>query len=87
MSPQAIDLLKKMLMKNPKERISAKECLQHSWIVSHVENASGLTENLDQSSKHQVLNSAQENMKKFQEESLIQFNSKIINLTFRLNNY
>jgi serine/threonine protein kinase len=31
MSEQAIDLIKKMLHKNPKSRISCEEALQHDW--------------------------------------------------------
>jgi len=51
-----------MLAKDPKKRFSAKECLEHPWIVS-----SGGAE---QTEKPHVamLSSAQENMKRFQEE-------------------
>lgn len=34
----AIDLLRKMLAKNPKARLSAHECLQHPWIISNNAN-------------------------------------------------
>ncbi len=58
----AIDLLTKMLAKDPKNRATAKECLEHVWMVS-----GGAVEVTD---KPQVtmLSSAQENMKRFQEE-------------------
>ena len=31
-SSTAIDLLKKMLEKNPEKRITARDCLRHKWI-------------------------------------------------------
>ena len=58
----AIDILMKMLAKDPKNRISAKECLEHSWIVS-----GGTTEHTEKQPVA-MLSSAQENMKRFQEE-------------------
>ena len=30
-SPQAKDLIKKMLQYNPEKRYSAKDCLDHDW--------------------------------------------------------
>jgi serine/threonine protein kinase len=53
-----VDLLKKMLAKNPKERISVKEALEHPWIVNPQPDVLQVS----------TLNTAQENMKKFQEE-------------------
>lgn len=52
----------KMLAKDPRKRVSAKECLEHIWIVS-----GGA---VDVADKPQItmLSSAQENMKRFQEE-------------------
>jgi len=54
----------KMLAKDPKKRLSAKECLEHPWIVS-----GGI---IEQSEKQPItmLCSAQENMKRFQDEYL-----------------
>ena len=34
-SPEATDLLRKMVSPDPSERITAKEALQHEWIVKH----------------------------------------------------
>lgn len=50
---KAIDLLKKMLSKDPTDRPTAKECLNHPWLVQ--ENEINSLE-------------VQKNMKKFQEE-------------------
>ena len=51
-----------MLAKDPKQRYSAKECLEHPWIVS------GGINNQPEKPHIAMLSSAQENMKKFQEE-------------------
>lgn len=57
----AIDLMKKMLAKDPNQRISADEALQHEWIVT------GGTFLSPKSNNPVYLLLAQENMKKFQE--------------------
>eukprot|EP00331_Platyophrya_macrostoma_P013682 CAMPEP_0176415868 /NCGR_PEP_ID=MMETSP0127-20121128/6037_1 /TAXON_ID=938130 /ORGANISM="Platyophrya macrostoma, Strain WH" /LENGTH=596 /DNA_ID=CAMNT_0017795895 /DNA_START=34 /DNA_END=1824 /DNA_ORIENTATION=- len=69
-SEQAIDLLSKMLARDPKERISGKECLEHPWIASGGSGEQGDKANVG------MLSSAQENMKRFQEEH--RFNVKNI---------
>ena len=53
--------MKKMLNKDPKIRITTKQALDHEWITS---------EGSFEVEEKQIayLNSAQENMKKFQEE-------------------
>ena len=51
----------KMLAKDPKERISARECLEHPWIVFEGPSERG---GLVQVA---TLSSAEENMKRFQE--------------------
>ncbi len=66
----AIDLLTKMLAKDPKARISGRECLEHPWIV-----CGGSDEQVDRPNPG-MLSSAQQNMKRFQEE--------YINLKFRM---
>ncbi len=33
-SPPAVDLMKKMLIKDPKQRISSQEALDHEWTVT-----------------------------------------------------
>jgi len=58
-SESATDLMKKMLAKDPKQRISAREALQHDWIVG---GGSFLS---PRSHAPVYLSSAQENMKKF----------------------
>jgi len=68
-SESAIDLMKKMLAKVPEQRITAKQALSHEWILSGGINAS------PSHHPHQLC-SAQENMKKFQEEN--RFNVKNI---------
>jgi serine/threonine protein kinase len=69
-SDQAIDLLTKMLAKDPKVRISGRECLEHPWIV-----CGGSDEQVDRPNPG-MLSSAQQNMKRFQEEH--RFNVKNI---------
>jgi len=58
----AIDLLKKMLAKDPTQRISAEQALQHVWLLQ--------TDVLDSNTPFSpiYLSSAHENMKRFQEE-------------------
>eukprot|EP01016_Furgasonia_blochmanni_P044391 TRINITY_DN6162_c0_g1_i12.p1 TRINITY_DN6162_c0_g1~~TRINITY_DN6162_c0_g1_i12.p1 ORF type:complete len:538 (-),score=180.00 TRINITY_DN6162_c0_g1_i12:241-1767(-) len=60
-SDLAIDLLKSMLEKNPEYRITAYEALSHPWI-----NGGGIT---SPGGIPKYLNSAQENMRRFQEEN------------------
>ena len=48
-SQNAIDFIKKCLVKNPKDRLSAKECLLHPWIepiFKHIHSDSFLKDNL-----------------------------------------
>lgn len=33
--PLVIDLMKKMLTKDPKDRISAEECMNHEWVTKY----------------------------------------------------
>jgi len=54
--------MKKMLVKDPKQRISAHEALNHQWI------ATGGVFMSPRTMAPIYLSSAQENMKKFQEE-------------------
>ena len=63
MFAKAIEIMKKMLIKDPKVRISIKEALNHEWIKSEGSFEVEIDEN-----QTLYLNSAQENMKKFQEE-------------------
>ena len=60
-SDLAIDLLKKMLAKDPTQRISAEQALKHEWIIV------GGSDVAPTASPY-YLSSAQENMKRFQEE-------------------
>jgi len=69
-SDLAIDLLKKMLAKDPTQRISAEQALQHEWILGN-----GMVSSNSPFSPI-YLSSAHENMKKFQEEN--RFNVKNI---------
>lgn len=62
-SNSAIDLLKKMLQKDPKLRISAKDALNHPWIATK-----GGEQEKEKPQQITMLSSAQENMKKFQEK-------------------
>ena len=55
--------MKKMLTKDPKARITSKEALNHEWITND-----GCFEVEVDENQILYLNSAQENMKKFQEE-------------------
>jgi serine/threonine protein kinase len=75
-SPPAVDLLKKMLAKDPKVRITTKEALSHDWVMHEgdvpVEDTSV---KVSTPQMNGYLLSAQENMKKFQEE---RFNVKNI---------
>ena len=52
-----------MLAKDPKLRFSAKDCLEHPWIVS----AGGIAQTEKEKAPVAMLSSAQENMKRFQE--------------------
>ena len=48
-SPNAIDFIKKCLIKNPNERFNAKECLSHPWlepIFKHIHSEVFLKDNL-----------------------------------------
>jgi len=56
--------MKKMLDKDPTQRITAQQALNHEWILS-----GGSFSSLSSNTSH-YLCSAQENMKKFQEEYL-----------------
>ena len=58
----AVDLMKKMLQKDPRQRISAQEALNHQWI------ATGGVFMSPRTMAPIYLSSAQENMKRFQEE-------------------
>jgi len=69
-SESAIDLMKKMLAKDSSVRITAQQALDHGWIASK-----GLNSSPSSTGPH-YLSSAQENMKKFQEEN--RFNVKNI---------
>ena len=58
----AVDLMKKLLIKDPKQRISAKEALEHEWIVF------GGAYMSPQTNTPVYLLLAQENMKKVSQE-------------------
>ena len=63
---EAKDLVKSMLNKNPKERISAKAALKHSWIVKH-ESALPCREDQDEN-----LIQSLRNLKNFETGSTLQ---------------
>jgi len=69
LSEQAIDLMKKMLERDPAVRIGSHQALEHEWMIN-----GGNFET--EKSSPVYLSSAQENMKKFQEEN--RFNVKNI---------
>jgi len=69
-SDAAVDLLMRMLKKDPAERISAADALNHPWILS-----GGVF--MVHSMHPAYLNYAQENMRRFQEEQ--QYNMALIN--------
>lgn len=58
----AVDLMKKMLSKDPKQRISSQQALQHEWIIT------GGTIMSPQTNTPIYLLLAQENMRRFQQE-------------------
>ena len=62
-SELAIDLLTKMLAKDPKDRMTSQECLEHPWMTS-----SPVANSAYKSKSGGLYSSAHENMKKFQEE-------------------
>lgn len=47
LSPQLVDLLKKMLMKNPADRIRIKDILAHPWLSKNVEKIKSKLRNID----------------------------------------
>lgn len=62
-----MDLLKKMLEKDPKMRPTAKEALNHEWIQKHMTD--DIKDKIAKSKQEEEnLFSVQENMKKFQEK-------------------
>lgn len=42
-SPEAISLLRKLLVKDPKKRFTAKEALDHPWFEAKIENKNAHT--------------------------------------------
>ena len=67
--------MKKMLVKDPKQRISAHEALNHQWI------ATGGVFMSPRTMAPIYLSSAQENMKKFQEQYMLLYPQSYIVLT------
>lgn len=62
-----MELLKKMLEKDPKMRPTAKEALNHVWIQKHMTD--DIKDKIAKSKQEEeTLFSVQENMKKFQEK-------------------
>ncbi|CDW90001.1 calcium-dependent protein kinase [Stylonychia lemnae] len=45
LSPEGIDLMKKMLEKDPRNRLSAEQCLQHQWFQTDAEYCQKIIEN------------------------------------------
>jgi serine/threonine protein kinase len=65
---KAVDLLKKLLEKDPKTRITATQALKHPWIQKYMtpDVKDGLA---NKSNPEAQLETVQENMRKFQERS------------------
>ncbi len=61
-SEEAIDLIKKMLCFNPADRLSASDCLKHSWFTEHTNKKVDVT----------LSNKCLHNMKKFHAERKMQ---------------
>lgn len=80
----ATHLLKNMLQKNPEDRPTAHEALNHKWIQKYMTDAEKVDIiKLEQETKGE-LNFAQENMKKFQEEYFFNFiNFIMLNYKYR----
>lgn len=50
-SAEAVDFIRKLLVKDPRERLTAKECLKHPWLANLRKSSS--TQQLHQSQYHQ----------------------------------
>lgn len=77
-----VDLLMKMLEKDPEQRISAKQALQHEFMVKYNNGASGPEEVLHENVegfKDYVNNNQEINMDKFNEGSSLIIRKQIIN--------
>lgn len=57
-----------MLQKNPDDRPTAHQALSHKWIQKHMSDAEKSDILAHETQTKGELNSAQENMKRFQEE-------------------
>jgi calcium-dependent protein kinase len=65
-SDEALDLVKKLLIKNPKERISAEEALKHPWFLAN--NTKASINNVDEKTIYAFI----DNLKNYTPGSLLQ---------------
>jgi len=51
-SEEAVDFIRKLLVKDPKERLTAKECLKHPWLAN-LRKSSGSSHSMQHHQQHQ----------------------------------
>ncbi|XP_025200607.1 ribosomal protein S6 kinase alpha-5-like [Melanaphis sacchari] len=52
-SNEAVDFIQKLLVKDPKERLTAKECLKHPWLANLRKSSSGSSHSMHHHQQHQ----------------------------------
>ncbi|XP_060849467.1 death-associated protein kinase related-like isoform X1 [Rhopalosiphum padi] len=52
-SEEAVDFIRKLLVKDPRERLTAKECLKHPWLANLRRSSSGSSHSMQHHQQHQ----------------------------------